>query len=68
MVFQGSLLPALGIMLTPWEPRPEVLPGVGLTLFASSYLYLMLRRGHLRPWHLALNGLCYVAYLVTLTW
>jgi cation:H+ antiporter len=68
MVFQGSLLPALGIMLTPWEPRPEVLLGIGLTLFASSYLYLMLRRGHLRPWHLALNGLCYVAYFVTLTW
>ncbi|MCK7576780.1 MAG: hypothetical protein MZV65_13410 [Chromatiales bacterium] len=32
MVFQGSLLPALGIALTPWEPRPEVLLGVGLTL------------------------------------
>jgi len=68
MVFQGSLLPALGIMLTPWEPRPEVLLGIGLTLFASSYLYLMLRRGHLRPWHLALNGLCYVAFFLTLTW
>ena len=68
MVFQGSLLPALGIMLTPWEPRPEVLLGVGLTLFASGYLFLMLRRGHLRPWHLAVNGLCYVTYFVTLTW
>ena len=68
MVFQGSLLPALGIMLTPWEPRPEVLLGMGLTLFASSYLFIMLRRGHLRPWHLALNGLCYLAYFLTLTW
>jgi cation:H+ antiporter len=68
MVFQGSLLPALGIMLTPWEPRPEVLLGMGLTLFASGYLYLMLRRGHLRPWHLAVNGLCYLTYFVTLTW
>jgi cation:H+ antiporter len=68
MVFQGSLLPALGILLTPWEPRPEVLLGMGLTLFASSYLLIMLRRGHLRPRHLALNGLCYLAYFVTLTW
>jgi cation:H+ antiporter len=28
MVFQGTLLPAIGIMLTPWEPRIEVLSGV----------------------------------------
>ncbi len=68
MVFQGSLLPALGIMLTPWEPRPEVLLGMGLTLAASSYLFFMLRRGALRPWHLTVNGLCYVAYFLTLTW
>jgi cation:H+ antiporter len=68
MVFQGSLLPALGIMLTPWEPRPEVLLGMGLTLVASIYLVLMLRRGHLRPWHLAFNGLCYLAFFLTLTW
>ena len=66
MVFQGSLLPALGIMLTPWEPRPEVLLGMGLTLFASTYIYLMLRRGVLRPWHLIVNGFCYVAFFITL--
>jgi len=68
MVFQGSLLPALGIMLTPWEPRPEVLLGIGLTLFASIYLFVVLRRGALRPWHLTLNGLCYLAYFLTLIW
>jgi len=68
MVFQGSLLPALGIMLTPWEPRPEVLLGMGLTLAASSYLFVMLKRGHLKPWHLTLNGFCYLAYFLTLTW
>jgi len=68
MVFQGSLLPALGIMLTPWEPRPEVLLGMGLTLVASTYLFVMLRRGHLRPWHLSANGACYLAYFLTLTW
>ena len=68
MVFQGSLLPAIGIMLTPWEPRPEVLLGMGLTLLASSYLFIMLRRGPLRPWHLTLNGLCYLTYFLTLTW
>ena len=68
MVFQGSLLPALGIMLTPWEPRPEVLLGMGLTLAASIYLMLMLKRGHLKPWHLLVNGVCYIACFLTLTW
>ncbi len=64
MVFQGSLLPALGILLTPWEPRVEVLAGVSLTLVASSYLLIMARRGHLRPVHLFFNGFCYFSYLI----
>lgn len=68
MVFQGTLLPALGIMLTPWAPRPEVLLGMGMTLVASAYLfYLVWRRVHLRPYHLVFNGLCYAGYFVTLT-
>jgi len=67
MVFQGSLLPALGIMLTPWEPRFEVVFGMVLTLVATSYLVLMLRRGTLRPIHLVFNGVCYATYFITLT-
>jgi cation:H+ antiporter len=62
MVFQGSLLPALGIMMTPWAPRPEVLSGVLLTLLASGYLLFTLRRGGLHPYHLVFNGACYVLY------
>jgi cation:H+ antiporter len=65
MVFQGSLLPALGILLTPWEPRREVLAGLLLTVVASAYLLFMLRRGNLRPVHLFFNGFCYFAYLIT---
>ena len=68
MVFQGSMLPALGIMLTPWSPRPEVILGLVLTLMASAYLYIVLRRGTLRPYHLMFNGLCYIGYFVTLVW
>ncbi|OGI48436.1 MAG: sodium:proton exchanger [Candidatus Muproteobacteria bacterium RBG_16_65_34] len=63
MVFQGSLLPALGILLTPWEPRPEVIAGLVLTLAASAYLLVQLRRGALKPYHMVVNGLCYLAYL-----
>jgi len=36
MVFQGTLLPAIGIMLTPWEPRIEVITGVVITLAAAA--------------------------------
>ena len=68
MVFQGSMLPALGISLTPWEPRPEVMLELVLTLVASGYLFFMMRRGTLRPYHLLFNGLCYVGFFVTLTW
>jgi len=65
MVFQGSLLPALGIMLTPWEPRPEVLTGVFLTLIASAFVLLRMNSGPLRPVHFVFNGLCYLVYLFT---
>lgn len=67
MVFQGSLLPAIGIMLTPWEARPEVLLGLGLTLLATTCLFLLAKRGRLRPYHLIFNGICYFTYFVTLT-
>src|SRR5690606_36149337 len=51
MVFQGSLLPALGILLTPWEARPEVVGVLVLTLLAAGWTLLILRRGVLRPYH-----------------
>ena len=67
MVFQGSLLPALGIFLTPWTPRKEVLVGMGLTVLAATYLLFLMRRGSLRPYHLLLNGLCYVLFVLAVT-
>ena len=68
LVFQGSLLPAIGVMLTPWSPSPPVLLGAGLTLLAGGYTYLLVRRGvTLRPYHFLFNGLCYGAYFFALT-
>jgi len=64
MVFQGTLLPAIGIMLTPWEPRQEVLAGIVITLLAALWLRLMVSRGQLKVWHLAVNGTLYITYLV----
>jgi cation:H+ antiporter len=63
MVFQGTLLPAIGIMLTPWEPRKEVLAGVIVTLLAALWLRWAVSRGQLKVWHVWVNGAMYVTYL-----
>ncbi|MBU2812077.1 sodium:calcium antiporter [Acidithiobacillus thiooxidans] len=68
LVFQGSLLPAIGVLLTPWSPSFPVLLGAGLTLLAGTYTYLLVIRGVvLRPYHFAVNGLCYATYFFALT-
>lgn len=68
MVFQGTLLPAIGIMLTPWEPRIEVSTGVLITLIAAAWLRINSRIAGLPVWTLFINGSLYVTFLlVTLT-
>jgi cation:H+ antiporter len=64
MVFQGTLLPAIGIMLTPWQPRIEVLSGVLVTLIAGAWLRVSARSAGLPVWALLINGALYVTYLV----
>ena len=63
MVFQGTLLPAIGIMLTPWQPRIEVLTGVLVTLVAAAWLRFHARSGGLPVWTLLVNGGLYVIFL-----
>src|SRR3984893_5485377 len=63
MVFQGTLLPAIGIMLTPWQPRKEVLSGVIVTLLAASWLRFTLRAKRLQLRLLLINRLLYAVYL-----
>ena len=63
MVFQGTLLPAIGISLTPWAPQKEVLFGVIITLIAAFWIRWALLNGGLRVWHLWVNGALYVTYL-----
>lgn len=63
LVFQGTLLPAIGIMLTPWEPRAEVLSGVVITLLGIIWLRFMAAKGQLKVWHVWVNGLMYLSYL-----
>lgn len=64
MVFQGTLLPAIGIMLTSWQPRPEVISGILITLVAAIWLRFLVGKGGIKVWHIAVNGALYVTYLV----
>ncbi|MES2635700.1 MAG: sodium:calcium antiporter [Pseudomonadota bacterium] len=63
MVFQGTLLPAIGIMLTPWQPRQEVVWGIVMTLLAAVWLRYLIAKGGIRVWHLLVNGTMYITYL-----
>jgi cation:H+ antiporter len=63
MVFQGTLLPAIGITLTPWQPRKEVLSGVIVTLLAAAWLRFNVQSNGLRLRLLLINGLLYVIFL-----
>lgn len=63
MVFQGTLLPAIGIMLTPWEPRTEVVLGIAMTLLAAIWLRYLVATGGIKIWHLLVNGAMYVSYI-----
>ena len=63
MVFQGTLLPAIGIMLTPWQPRIEVVLGIAMTLIAAVWLRYLVGKGGIKVWHLLVNGAMYITYL-----
>nr|WP_226806928.1 sodium:calcium antiporter [Candidatus Vallotia cooleyia] len=68
MVFQGTLLPALGIILTSWEPRSEMLIGIVITLVAAAWCRALSCCLGLPIWGLLFNGMLYAVYLaVTLT-
>jgi len=63
MVFQGTLLPALGMWLTPWQPSKEVLLCIMVAFIAAAWLRIMVAMPNLRVAALLLNGVLYVSYL-----
>ncbi|MBC7105530.1 MAG: sodium:calcium antiporter, partial [Firmicutes bacterium] len=57
MVFQSSLLPALGIAYTPWQLTPAGLLSAGLAMLSCGVAYgTLLRYGVLPGWLLVLLG------------
>lgn len=65
MVFQGSLLPAIGIFLTPWTLNTTVLTSCIITIISALWLYLMaVKFKRLNPFYFILNGVCYSAFVL----
>lgn len=63
MVFQGTLLPALGILLTPWQPVKEVQAGIFITFLAAVWIRITMTKKGVPILALMINGLLYLFYL-----
>lgn len=65
MVFQSSLIPALGIFLTDWQLNVGALYSAALTVGSSAFLYAQLKKTrHVSAGMLLLCGVFYVAFLL----
>lgn len=65
MVFQSSVIPALGIVLTEWKLDTLGLLSVILALASAAVPYLFMRRsGVIKPAALLLGGFFYVLFIV----
>lgn len=63
MVFQSSLIPALGITLSPWELSPLALTSGILALLAAAIVYFNLRaKGKIKPTTLVFVGSLYLVF------
>ncbi|MFN8770844.1 MAG: sodium:calcium antiporter [Neisseriaceae bacterium] len=64
MVFQGSLLPILGILFTNWDLKnPQPIIGILITMIATLWFYYNTQRNNIRVWQLWLNGILYAINL-----
>ncbi|MGL5742884.1 MAG: sodium:calcium antiporter [Legionella sp.] len=63
MALQGSILPALGILLTPWQPSREVLTCIIITFFASIWLRINASLHGLLITALLINVCFYLIYI-----
>jgi cation:H+ antiporter len=65
MVFQGSVITAIGIMMTEWRLNTAALLTVALTFASVGMAYLQIRmKRHLTPGTLLVGGVFYMAFVV----
>lgn len=66
MVFQSSIIPALGILLTPWRLSELGIICAILALAAAGTVYVLLKvRGEIKPMTLAFNSIFYLIFVGT---
>ena len=64
MVFQSSLIPALGIFLTDWQLSSSALVSAVLAVSASALLYIeLVSKKHISATMLLLSGIFYLVFL-----
>lgn len=64
MVFQSSLIPALGIFLTDWQLSSSALVSAVLAVTASALLYIeLVSKKHISATMLILSGIFYLVFL-----
>jgi cation:H+ antiporter len=65
MVFQSSVIPAIGILLTPWVLEPLALISAILALLSAGLQYVFLVwKNTLKPAVLVLGGVFYLVFIV----
>ncbi len=65
MVFQSSVIPAIGMLLTPWVLQGLELATTIIALASATVAYLQVRqKGAISPWGLLLGGVFYAAFIV----
>ena len=61
MVFQGTLLPIIGILFTDWSLTSTLhLAGILITICATLWFYIHVLTKNIRVWHFLINGLFYL--------
>ena len=65
MVFQGSIITAIGILMTEWQLNTAALLTVALTFASVGLAYLQIRiKKHLTPGTLLVGGAIYFIFLL----
>ncbi|MDD3852917.1 MAG: sodium:calcium antiporter [Syntrophomonadaceae bacterium] len=65
MVFQSSLIPAIGIFLTDWQLSAGALLSAGLALLSALFIYIeLLRKKHITAGMLLMGGLFYLLFIL----
>jgi len=65
MVFQSSVIPSIGILMSPWTLEPLATFSALLALGSAGLAYYSIRRrGKLLPVHLLMGGLFYLVFII----